>query len=243
MKMAEESTRSQHPDTSDVPRLSSVPRHIEEWLNTFFDGRSTVRFSCTPKFYERMYFRLREAASEHGDDPDLIVGLRGTLEFRRRNEEQTETAQDQLREDVSSLAENEPVEAEELTPDEYIAHLEHLRDEITRDSEYRQELACRAVAAGIKKTHVYGNSGITAPTLNKWLHDYTPEKNAREPSRLVLKRLQIVNTQIRSNTSELRQLATEAAIATGNVARVARAAGLSRQAIYRWLKTHPPTCD
>lgn len=236
MKSSRQPADSERPDSSEIPRLSSIPRHIEEWLDTFFDGSPTVRFTCTPQFYDRMYFRLREAADSHGYDPDLVVGLGGALEFRRRSQEQAERVQDQPREEVLSSIENEAVDTELLAPDEYISRLEYLRDEIARDSGHRQEMACRAVAAGMKKSHVYSNSGVTAPTLDRWLRDYTPQEHAQETNRLILRRLQIVNTRIRANTDELRELATEAAIATGHVAMVAQAAGLSRQAIYRWLK-------
>ncbi|TSI12616.1 hypothetical protein [Brevibacterium aurantiacum] len=236
MKSSREPADSEHPGSSEVPRLSSIPRHIEEWLDTFFDGSPAVRFTCTPQFYDRMYFRLRAAADSHGYDPNIIVGLGGALEFRRRSEEQAEIVQDQPRAEVRSSTENEPVDTEALAPDEYMSRLEYLRDEIARDNGDRQEMACRAVVAGMKKPHVYSNSGVTAPTLDKWLRDYTPQEHDQETNRLILRRLQIVNTRIRSNTEELRELATEAAIATGHVAMVARAAGLSRQAIYRWLK-------
>lgn len=246
MKSSRQPANSERPDSSQVPRLSSIPRYVEEWLDTFFDGSPTVRFTCTPQFYDRMYPRLKEAAAERGYDPDLIVGRGGTLEFRLRHsrgEQQSEPARDQPHEVVSSLVEDEPVEAEELAAEESIAHLEYLRDEITRDSELRQGLACRAVAAGIKKIRVYISAGVTAPTLKKWLHDYTPQENDRELKRLDLRRLQLVNTRIRSNTDELRELATKTAIATGNVAKTARAAGLSRQAIYRWLKMRTPASN
>ncbi|TSI17569.1 hypothetical protein [Brevibacterium aurantiacum] len=243
MRMAEEPTSSEHAGTSHAPRFSSIPRHIEEWLDTFFDGSPTVRFTCTPQFYDRMYFRLREAADSHGYDPDLVVGLGGALEFRRRSEEQAERVREQPREEVLSSTENEAVDTAVLAPDEYISRLEYLRDEIARDSGYRQEMACRAVATGIKKAHVYSNSGVTAPTLDKWLRNYTPQEHDQETNRLILRRLQVVNTRIRVNADELRELATEAAIATGHVAMVARAAGLSRQAIYRWLKIHHAAKD
>lgn len=245
MKSSRQPADSERPDSSRVPRLTSIPRHIEQWLDTFFDGSPTVRFTCTPKFYERMYFRLREAADSHGYDPDLIVGLGGALEFRRRqpqDDEQSVVDQEETSEDASSPSESdEPETAPELTLAEYLAHAEQLRDEIARDSEHRRRIACFAVASGIQKSRVFGNAGVTAPTLDRWLQDYIPDDTEPVPKRLLLRRLQILNTQIRANTSDLRALATEATIATGNVSKVAKAAGLSRQAIYRWLRIRKST--
>lgn len=242
MKSSRQPVDSERPDSSVVPRLTSIPRHLEEWLDNFFDGSPTVRFTCTPRFYDRMYFRLREAADSHGYDPDLIVGLGGALEFRRRQpqeDQQPTNAQEPVSEDARSPGEDdEPETAPELTPAEYLARAELLRDEIARDSEQRRRIACFAVASGIQKSRVFSNAGVTAPTLDRWLQDYRPDDTESGPKRLLLRRLQILNTQIRSNTSDLRVLATEATIVTGNVSQVAKATGLSRQAIYRWLKIH-----
>lgn len=240
MKTTPESTKSHDYGSACTPRYATIPRHIEAWLDSFFDGSHTVRFTCTPQFYERMYFRLREAADLHGYDPDLIVGLGGALEFRRRQSREgkqpTET-QEQASEDASSTSESdEPETAPELTLADYLVRAEHLRDEIAKDSEQRRRLACFAVASGIQKSRVFGNAGVTAPTLDRWLEDYKPDTTEPGPKRLLLRRLQILNTQIRTNTSDRRDLATEATIATGNISQVAKASGLSRQAIYRWLK-------
>lgn len=251
MKSSRPPADSERPDSSQVSRLSSIPRHIEEWLDAFFDGSPTVRFTCTPQFYEHMYFRLREAASEHGYDPDLIVGRGGTLEFRLRasgREAQTVPAQDESVHEASSSPNrnsanrNEPQIIECASPDELMTRLELLRDNISHESAHRRELARRAVAAGIKKSRVYINAGVTPPTLNRWLRDDTSDGNDHEPDRhLILRRLQVANTHIRSSKALLRELASEAALAIKDVSKVARAAGISRQAIYRWLRIRKST--
>lgn len=248
MRMSREPEGIPNRETLGTARYTSVPGHIEEWLDNFFDGSPTVRFSCTPEFYDWMYFRLRESASQHGYDPDLIVGLGGTLEFRRQapgKEQQTEPARyEPLHEATRSPSQNELPITGPLSPDELMSRLELLRDKIAHDSARRRELACRAVAAGIKKTRVYSNAGVAPPTLNKWLSDHTSEENDHEPDRhLILRRLQATNSHIRSSKTVVRELASEAAIAIGDVSKVARAAGLSRQAIYRWLKSLNPTAN
>lgn len=96
------------------------------------------------------------------------------------------------------------------------------------------------MATGIKKTRVYSNAGVSAPALDQWLHEYTPEQSVQESNRLILGRLQILNTRTQSNTGELKELTTEAARATGNVSKVAQTADFSRQAIYRWVRIHNP---